>query len=110
MLKKERISLQAFALEASVTGLEGNVVKLGFTGRYTLHRDKVQAEHETVERAIQKVTGQPLRISCETISDEDSGGETSVLQGKDAPAVQAAVAVFGGEPRPADSGKGGNRR
>lgn len=110
MLKKERISLQAFALEASVTGLEGNVVKLGFTGRYTLHRDKVQAEHETVERAIQKVTGQPLRISCETISDEDSGGDPPALQGKDAPAVQAAVAIFGGEPRPADSGKGGNRQ
>jgi len=110
MLKKERISLHAFALEATVIGVEGNVLKLGFEEKYALHRDKVQSENICVERVIQKVTGLPLQISCvsmsETLSEtgkvETSSGNPS-WQGE--PAVKAALDVFGGAVKPSKTGK-----
>lgn len=118
MLKKERISLHAFALEATVIGVEGNVLKLGFEEKYSLHRDKVQSENVCVERVIQKVTGLPLQISCvslsETLSEtgkvETSSGNPS-WQGE--PAVKAALDVFGGAVKQSNTGKadkGGNKK
>ncbi|MGI5853179.1 MAG: DNA polymerase III subunit gamma/tau [Bacillota bacterium] len=114
MLKKERISLHAFALEATVIGVEGKVLKLGFEEKYALHRDKVQSENKTVERVIQKVTGLPLQISCVSLSEtgkvEPPSGNPS-WQGE--PAVKAALDVFGGEVKPNGTGKaekGGNKK
>ncbi|HAZ22851.1 MAG TPA: hypothetical protein DHD79_09910, partial [Firmicutes bacterium] len=114
MLKRERISLQAFALEARVVGLEGNVLKLGFEEKYALHRDKVQSENKLVEQVIHKVTGVPLQINCVLLSEtgkvDTSSGNTS-WQGE--PAVKAALDVFGGEVKQSGTGKdgrGGNKK
>lgn len=111
MLKKERISLQAFALEATVIGVAGNVLKLGFDEKYALHRDKVQSENKVVERVIHKVTGVPLQIDCVLLSETgkvDTSSGNNSWQGE--PAVKAALDVFGGEVKPSGSGKGGNKK
>lgn len=109
MLKREKISLQAFALESSVVAVEGRVVKLGFTERYGLHRERVQAEHEIVERAIQKATGQQLRVECVTIAENRPAVEQKSTTWQEEPAVKAAVDIFGGDVKMVGSGKGGTR-
>lgn len=96
-VKKQKVSLHAWLLGATPLGLEGNIVKLGFGKKYSLHREQVLKEKPFLEKIIEEIYSTHYNIECEfteQVVEEDLFGDTEESHEE---FVKKAADIFNGQ-------------